>query len=106
MSTTVDLLNALSHHHGQKNGIAADSLAKQLQVPPRQLRNLISAAREQGIAICGKPASGYFMPETPQELMETCRFLEARALGSLRKLAVMRNVALPVLMGQLLLNKG
>ncbi len=63
-------------------------------------------AREQGIAICGKPASGYFMPETPQELMETCRFLEARALGSLRKLAVMRNVALPVLMGQLLLNKG
>jgi biotin operon repressor len=106
MTTTTQLLNALASHQGRDNGIAAQRLADQLQVPPRRLRKLISAAREDGIAICGKPRSGYFMPVTPQELQETCEFLEHRALHSLRKLSRMKQVALPVLLGQLALNQA
>lgn len=106
MTTTTALLNALSRHQGRDSGIGASALAAQLQVSPRRLRKLISAAREDGIAICGKPASGYFMPTTPDELQETCAFLEHRALHSLRKLSRMKKVALPVLLGQLLLNQA
>lgn len=106
MTTTTALLNALSRHQGRDKGIAAKHLAAELQIPPRRLRKLISQARDDGIAICGKPASGYFMPVTPEELNETCSFLEGRALGGLRRLSRMRGVALPVLMGQLLINQG
>jgi hypothetical protein len=106
MTTTTQLLNELSRHQGAANGIGADALAFRLGVPPRTLRSLISQAREDGIAICGKPSTGYFMPCTPQELQETCAFLEHRALHSLRQLSRMKRVALPQLLGQLLLNKG
>lgn len=100
------LLNALSKHQGAANGTPADALARQLDVPPRQLRKLISAAREDGFAICGRPATGYFMPVTPEELQETCAFLENRAMHSLRKLSRMKKVALPILLGQMLLNQA
>lgn len=106
MSTMTALLNALSQHQGAANGIAAERLAQQLDVPPRRLRKLVSAAREDGIAICGRPATGYFMPVTPEELHETCRFLEHRALHSLRKLSRMKRVALPVLLGQILITEA
>lgn len=106
MTTITKLLNALAAHQGRATGIPAKELAAQLGVPMRQLRRLISKAREDGIAICGKPESGYFMPVTPEELHETCAFLEHRALSSLRKLSQMKRVALPVLLGQLLLNQA
>lgn len=106
MTTMTSLLNALSRHQGRDRGISARDLAAELDVPPRQLRKLVSAAREEGIAICGKPASGYFMAVTPEELQETCAFLEHRALHSLRKLSRMKRVSLPVLLGQLMLSQG
>lgn len=106
MTTQTSLLNALSAHQGRDNGICAKDLAARLGVPPRRLRRLISAAREDGIAICGKPESGYFVPTTPDELEETCAFLEHRALHSLRKLSRMKRVALPTLLGQLMLNQA
>ena len=106
MSSVHQLLNALSAHQGRQNGIGARELAAQLGIPPRQLRKLISAAREDGIAICGKPSSGYFVPVTAEELQETCAFLEHRAMHSLRKLSRMKRVALPTLLGQLMLNQA
>lgn len=106
MTTVTKLLNALAAHQGRDKGIAARELAVQLGVPPRRLRLLISAAREDGIAICGKPESGYFVPVTAEELQETCAFLEHRALHSLRKLSRMKRVSLPTLLGQLMLNQA
>jgi biotin operon repressor len=106
MTTVTALLTALSRHQGQDKGISADALARQLDLPARRLRKLISEAREDGIAICGRPATGYFMPTTAAELQETCAFLEHRALHSLRKLSRMKKVALPILLGQLLLNQA
>jgi len=100
------LLNLLSAHQGRENGIAARDLAAKSGQSPRVLRKLISALREEGIAICGKPGTGYFVPVTPEELEESCEFLEHRALHSLRLLSRMKKVALPELLGQLRLNKA
>lgn len=104
MSDRIDLINALSRHQGAARGITAQALARELKVSPRRLRKLISEARdEHGIAICGKPATGYYMATTPEELAASCAFLEARALKSLRLASRMKNVSLPALLGQLAL---
>lgn len=106
MTTKTNLLNALSAHQGRLQGITAKQLAERLAVPPRRLRKLISEAREEGFAICGTPSDGYFIPVTPEELQESCRFLINRAMHSLRKASRMQKVALPALLGQLALNQA
>lgn len=104
--THIALINELSQHLGQGRGIRADELAQALHITPRRLRLAISRAREEGFSICGHPRTGYYMPETAAELERACAFLHARAMHSLRLLARMRRVALPTLMGQLLLAQG
>jgi len=104
--TKTELLNALARHQGREHGISAQRLAALLAVPQRRLRKLVSELREEGIAICGTPATGYYMAVTPEELQETCAFLEHRALHSLRKLSQMKKVSLPTLLGQLMLNQA
>lgn len=102
----VALINTMSLHQGRDKGVSAEQLAWTLAVSPRRLRRLISAARTQGIAICGTPGSGYYMPVTDDELDEACNFLLHRALHSLKLMSLMRKVAMPTLVGQLLLNQG
>lgn len=106
MKPPVELINELSHHLGRANGIAAVELARRLHVNTRVLRKQISWCRDQGISICGHPSTGYYMPKTADELEASCAFLHARAMHSLKLLARMRRVALPTLMGQLLLAQG
>jgi biotin operon repressor len=101
-----ELINTMALHQGRDRGISAELLAWTLNVSPRRLRKLISNARRQGIAICGTPGAGYFMPVTDEELDEACKFLEHRALHSLQLMSVMRKVAMPTLLGQLLLAQG
>lgn len=101
--TATDLLVILSRHQGAAAGVRGQDLAAQLQVPERLVRRLVSELREQGIAICAHPANGYFVPVTPEELQQSCEFLEHRALKSLRLMSRMTNVALPTLLGQLAL---
>lgn len=104
MATTKEqLLNILAEHQGREAGIQGNALARKAGLSPRRLRTLISQMRDQGIAICGKPASGYFVPVSAEELSESCAYLEARALHSLRLLSRMKKVALPTLLGQLLI---
>lgn len=100
------LLNLLSQHQGQDKGIGAGALSTKAGLSQRQLRKLISALRDEGIAICGKPNTGYFMAVTPEELQQSCAFLEHRALHSLRVLSRMKKVSLPDLLGQLKLNQA
>lgn len=106
MTTKTALINALAAHRGRARGIAAHRLARELGVSPRKLRKLISECRDDGLAICGQPSTGYFMAMTADELNAACAFLENRALHSMRVLARMRKVALPVVAGQLLLNQA
>lgn len=100
------LLNVLAQHQGRAHGISSGALATKTGLSQRQLRKHISALRDEGIAICGKPSTGYFVPVTPEELQESCAFLEHRALHSLRVLSRMKKVALPDLLGQLKLNQA
>ncbi len=104
---SAELLNILSHHHGQERGIHVDRLSLITGLPPRSLRLLISQLRTEGTAICGKPETGYFIAETPQELDEFCiKYLEARALHSLMLSSRLRKIPLPVLAGQLFINQA
>ncbi|MGK2897815.1 MAG: hypothetical protein ACSLE9_03905 [Burkholderiaceae bacterium] len=100
------LLNLLASHQGRECGITAAELARVANVPERRLRTLISELREQGIAICATPDTGYFMAVTPEELRESCKFLHARAMHSLRRASRMQQISLPDLFGQLLLNQA
>lgn len=101
MASANQVLNLLAQHQGADCGVAADALARRLQIPTRALRSLISHLRDDGIAICGSPKTGYFMAVTPEELQQSCAFLEHRAMHSLRLLSRMKKVSLPNLLGQL-----
>jgi biotin operon repressor len=107
MASKTAVLNMLARHQGAENGIGAKRLAEQLDMSPRRLRKLISELRDDdGHAICGTPATGYFMAVRPEELQASCAFLEHRALHSLRLLSRMKKVSLPDLLGQLKLNQA
>lgn len=106
MTTKTALINALAVHQGRARGISALRLARDIGVTPRKLRKLVSECRDEGLAICGQPSTGYFIAMTADELNAACAFLENRALHSMRVLARMRKVALPVVAGQLLLNQA
>lgn len=95
------LLNLLIQHTGKARGIAVAEIARQLDTLPRNVRTLVSELRDDGIAVCAHPKTGYYIAETPAELEETCQFLRSRALHSLALEARLRRVPLPDLIGQL-----
>lgn len=89
------------HHVGAARGVRARDLARALDCPERELRHAISQLREEGIAVCGTPASGYFIARDAEEVEACCAFLRSRALHSLHLEARLRRIPLPVLLGQL-----
>ena len=62
------VMAALSIRQGKVNGITGADLAQVLELKEREIRHAISALREEGIAVCGHPRSGYFIAATPEEL--------------------------------------
>ncbi len=108
---TTRVINALgTSHRGRDNGIHAKHLAAKLGLEGdrglRTLRKAIADLRETGVPIAGMPETGYFVAATADELDSFCiKFLEARALHSLKLSARLRQLPLPVLAGQLLLNQ-
>lgn len=88
-------------HIGQRNGITAHDLAERLGIPERKLREHISALREEGVAVCGHPSTGYYIAANSEEMETTCAFLRSRALHSLHLESRLRNIPLPDLLGQL-----
>jgi biotin operon repressor len=95
------VLNALLLHTGSRSGVRANVLARQLDCSAREVRKYVSELREQGTPICGRPATGYYIAETAQELEDTCAFLRGRAMHSLTLEARLRKITLPDLLGQL-----
>lgn len=106
------LLNVMSaSHRGRANGIHGKHLALKLGLEGeqgmRRMRTVISELRETGVAIAGLPETGYFVATTADELDDFCiRFLESRALHSLKLSSRLRRIPLAQLCGQLLLNQG
>jgi len=101
MATTNQLLNLLSHHIGRGNGVGVKQLALQLDTTERHVRKLVSELRDEGNAICGTPADGYYIAANAEELQHTCDFLRSRAMHSLTLESRLRNIPLPDLLGQL-----
>ena len=98
---TAKVLQLLSSHIGKSKGISAAMLALEAKIDERQLRKCVSSLRDDGVAVCGTPASGYFIARTADELEECCEFLRSRALHSLSIEAKLRKITLPDLIGQL-----
>lgn len=101
MKTRHDLAAVMVHHCGKDKGISAKALALALDVPERRIRHLVTELREDGMAICGHPATGYFVATTPEELKETMEFLKDRAMHSLNLASKLGNIPMPDLIGQL-----
>jgi transposase len=101
MATKHDLMAAMVQHCGEGNGISVDELAKRLDVHERRVRHLVTECRTDGIAICGHPATGYFVAKTPEELERSIEFLKDRALHSLKLASTLSNRPLADLIGQL-----
>lgn len=96
------LASLTAHGHvGASRGITARHLAGRLDCPERHVRKLVSELREEGIAVCGLPRTGYYIAATAEEVEDTCRFLRERALHSLTLESRLRKVPLPELLGQL-----
>lgn len=95
------VLAELSRHVGRALGITAANLARAVDTSERRLRRCISQLREDGVAVCGRPVTGYFIAATAEELEESCQFLRSRALHSLAIEARLRKIPLPDLIGQL-----
>ncbi|XAI95651.1 hypothetical protein [Microcystis phage Mae-JY22] len=99
--TKHQLLTLLSDRIGRKNGQRVRDLAYNLRCSERLVRTLVTELREDGVAVCGHPTTGYFIAETAEELEECCQFLRRRALHSLGLEARLRKMPLPDLIGQL-----
>lgn len=91
----------LQWHIGHHYGISAKALAQKLDITDRRLRRFISELREEGVAICGTPETGYYIAETREELEQCCAFLRSRAMHSLVIEAKLRQIPLADLVGQL-----
>lgn len=104
MSLYTALINELARHQGRDRGIRCADLARLLGTTEREVRKNIVAARRQGVAICARPETGYFLAITPDELRESCKFLHDRAMSSLVQASQMQRISLPELLGQLFIN--
>lgn len=106
MTTKEDLVAALyaGDHLGAARGITARHLCARLDVPPRRVRQLVSEARLDAVAICGTPREGYFIAQTDDELLATLEFLVGRAKHSLLLASRLSRRPLAELAGQLLIH--
>ncbi len=102
------VLATLSRHIGKKNGRTITQLVREItgqlipsQYTERVVRRQVAELREEGIAICAHPSTGYFIAETPEELEECCQFLRSRWMHTAMLEARLRKIALPELIGQM-----
>ncbi len=104
MKTKDELMTFMAYHIGKARGISGINLAAKMGITERQVRELVTDARKDGIAICGTPKTGYYVAHTVEDLKETLDFLKHRALHSLLLASRLSNIPLADLVGQLHLN--
>lgn len=101
MATKNDLMALMVRHSGKANGVRASDIAFSLNVTTRKVRDLVTECREDGIAICGLPSTGYYVAQNREELEETIDFLKGRAMHSLTLASTLSKMPLEDLVGQL-----
>jgi biotin operon repressor len=100
-TTKHDLMAIMSQHCGADKGVSASEISYMLHIPERRVRHLVTECRENGIAICGHPATGYYVARSTEELESTIDFLKERALHSLKLASKLSKIPLADLVGQL-----
>ncbi len=104
---SAQLLNALSAHRGRENGIRASDLARLTSCDStRRIRKLVSALRDEGVAVCGTPRTGYYIATTYEELTQTLAFHKKRLEHEGRIVRHLEALCTPALKGQQLLNQA
>ena len=98
---TTIVAQVLARHRGEANGIGVKALALECLITERAARLAVTELRMQGVGVCGRPETGYYLPNNDAELEKTFTFLRARAMKSLTLESRMRKVALADLLGQL-----
>lgn len=99
------LLAILSQSHiGRANAIGGAALAARIGCGARTIRALVLKLRQNAVAVCGRPETGYYIAETAEEVEATCKLLESHGLHQLAVAARMRKTTLAELLGQLHLN--
>ena len=100
--TKAQVLEELQRHVGRSQGIHVRDLVARIlnsvfpsDAAERKVRELIQELRLEGTAICGHPASGYYIAENAKELQETCKFLLDRADTSVQQVAAMKKREAP-----------
>lgn len=102
MATKHDVLAVLARHIGKRNGIKGEDLARALNTPSREVRkHITNLVNDDGIGICGHPATGYYIAATSDELQNTIDFHTQRALHELKKASSLSKQPLSDLVGQL-----
>lgn len=108
MITRTSVIETLSRHIGRERGVRVDRLVAEItgELLPdpageRRVRSIISELREEGMPICARPETGYYLAETAEDVEECCRFLRSRAMHSLVLESRLRKIPLPELLGQL-----
>lgn len=96
-----EFLARLAWHTGASYGITARELAGQCEITEREVRRHVSELRDEGIAVCAHPRTGYFIAQTPAELDMACNYLRRRALHSLMLESRMRKISMAELLGQI-----
>lgn len=95
------MIGIMQQHVGRNKGIGVVQLSARMKCSERRCRHIISALREDGVAICGSPATGYYVADNAADLEYCCQFLRSRAMHSLRLESKLRRIALPDLINQL-----
>ncbi|MDH5479125.1 MAG: hypothetical protein OEY50_12410 [Nitrospinota bacterium] len=84
-----DVLRALkARHKGRLAGVTANALTVEITgranpAAVRALRSAIEDLRRAGEPVCGKPQTGYYYSDQPQDIEETINFLRQRAMTTL-----------------------
>ncbi len=87
---------------GKKNAVSQNELARMANKSPREVRRIVeSLIVDHRIVICSsydKENGGYFLPQTDEEIQETCKKLHGHALKILMRESTLKKITLAELL--------
>ena len=95
------VLTALQSRIGEARGMHVAELSSVTMLHARICRKAIELLRLDGVQLCGKPETGYYIAATAEELTNTTDWMFKRAAKTLKQISRMTKVALPALVGQI-----
>lgn len=95
------VLTALQSRIGKAKGMHEAELVNVTLLNGRICRKAIELLRLDGVQICGKPETGYYIAANADELNDTTDWMLRRSVTTLKQIKAMQKIALPALFGQI-----